>query len=255
MSRPTPRSHVPAADDDPALDAFLAERDSRLDRWRDRRTYLGVAGGIFVSLGLLVLAVVAYQLWGTDIQEARAQRDLRHRFDEMLSGTVPPASIAPDSIARLRSRRSRQRRQSCTLRPAQCCGLCCRRRSHHRRYPPPTSRRHIQRSKTATRWLACRSRQSNSTRSSYRASSPTISSADRVTTPPRRYPAKSATPASPVTAPRTVHRSAISTSCNPTTRSSSRRPPVDSGTSSLTPRSCSLLTPRCWHRPPMSASP
>ena len=98
MSRPTPRSHVPAADDDPALDAFLAGRDSRLDRWRDRRTYLGAAGGIFVSLGLLVLAVVAYQLWGTGIQEARAQRDLRHRFDEMLSGTVPPDPVAPDSI-------------------------------------------------------------------------------------------------------------------------------------------------------------
>ncbi len=99
MSRPTPRSHVPAADDDPALDPFLAGRDSRLDRWRDRRTYLGAAGGVFVSLGLLVLAVVAYQLWGTGIQEAQAQRDLRHRFDEMLSSTVPPDSTAPASIA------------------------------------------------------------------------------------------------------------------------------------------------------------
>ena len=98
MSRPTPRSHVPAADDDPALDAFLAGRDRRLDRWRNRRTYLGAAGGVFVSLGLLVLAVVAYQLWGTGIQEAQAQRDLRHRFDEMLSSTVPPASIVPASI-------------------------------------------------------------------------------------------------------------------------------------------------------------
>jgi sortase A len=90
---------VPAADDDPALDASLAGRDSRLDRWRDRRTYLGAVGGVFVLLGLLVLAFVAYQLWGTDIQEARAQRDLRHRFDEMLSSTVPPASTVPASTA------------------------------------------------------------------------------------------------------------------------------------------------------------
>ncbi len=99
MSRPTPRSHVPAVDGDPALDPLVVGRDSRLDRWRDWRTYVRAAGRIFVLLGLLVLVFVAYQLWGTDIQEARAQRDLRHRFDEILSSTVPPDSTVPESIA------------------------------------------------------------------------------------------------------------------------------------------------------------
>ena len=100
MSRPTPRSHVPAADDDPALDPYIAGRDRRIDRWRDWRTYVRSAGGIFVALGLLLLAFVAYQLWGTGILEARAQRELRHRFDEMLSSTVPPASKSPGRESR-----------------------------------------------------------------------------------------------------------------------------------------------------------
>jgi sortase A len=60
---------------------------------RDWRTYVAAASRVCIALALLLLAFVAYQLWGTGIQEARAQRLLRHQFDEVLSTTVPPVPV------------------------------------------------------------------------------------------------------------------------------------------------------------------
>ena len=50
--------------------------------------------------GLLIFGFVAYQLWGTNIQEARAQDALRSQFAAVLAKAGPPATtVAPTSLA------------------------------------------------------------------------------------------------------------------------------------------------------------
>lgn len=46
------------------------------------RRVLGAVGRVLITLGLLLLLFVAYQLWGTGIYEARAQNDLQHQFEQ-----------------------------------------------------------------------------------------------------------------------------------------------------------------------------
>jgi sortase A len=67
---------------------------------------LGAVGRILVTAGTLILLFVAYQLWGTGLQEARSQDELGAQFDELLAGvdeaggpttTEPtPTTTAPD---------------------------------------------------------------------------------------------------------------------------------------------------------------
>lgn len=52
-----------------------------------RRIVAGV-GRTFISLGVLILLFVAYQLWGTGLAEARAQDDLRDEFQKRLATTT-----------------------------------------------------------------------------------------------------------------------------------------------------------------------
>jgi sortase A len=49
------------------------------------RTVIGAVGRVLVTVGLLILLFVAYQLWGTGIYEARAQSDLESQFNRDLS--------------------------------------------------------------------------------------------------------------------------------------------------------------------------
>jgi sortase A len=49
------------------------------------RTVIGAIGRVLVTVGLLILLFVAYQLWGTGIYEARAQSDLESQFDRELT--------------------------------------------------------------------------------------------------------------------------------------------------------------------------
>ena len=66
-------------------------------RRRDWRTYVGGLGRILISLGVLILLFVVYQLWGTNIQEARAQDALSDDFEELLASvpsTTPPTTAA-----------------------------------------------------------------------------------------------------------------------------------------------------------------
>jgi sortase A len=49
------------------------------------RTVIGAVGRVLITVGLLILLFVAYQLWGTGIYEARAQSDLESEFDRELS--------------------------------------------------------------------------------------------------------------------------------------------------------------------------
>lgn len=54
---------------------------------RDWRFWVGLVGRTFIVTGLLMFAFVAYQLWGTAIQTAAAQDDLRGQFDQALQST------------------------------------------------------------------------------------------------------------------------------------------------------------------------
>jgi sortase A len=48
------------------------------------RRFLGATGRVLITVGLLLLLFVAYQLWGTGIYEARAQDRLENQFKEQL---------------------------------------------------------------------------------------------------------------------------------------------------------------------------
>lgn len=55
-------------------------------------------GRTLVGIGALLLLFVAYQLWGTSIQEARSQERLGRDFDAALATTTtgaPPTSVVP----------------------------------------------------------------------------------------------------------------------------------------------------------------
>jgi sortase A len=75
------------------------EKISHWDRPKpphDWRWVVGGVGRILITLGLLMFAFVAYQLWGTGIQTAQAQRTLSRAFEEALGTTQPPSTtVAP----------------------------------------------------------------------------------------------------------------------------------------------------------------
>lgn len=51
---------------------------------------IGYIGRFLLSAGVLLLAFVAYQLWGTGLHEAQAQDELTHEFEAALAGETPP---------------------------------------------------------------------------------------------------------------------------------------------------------------------
>ena len=70
-------------------------RPSRFDRLpepHDWRWIVGNLGRVLISLGLLMFAFVAYQLWGTGIQTAAKQNELRSEFEAMLVAAPTPAT-------------------------------------------------------------------------------------------------------------------------------------------------------------------
>ena len=79
----------------------VARRPNRFDRPpepHDGRWIVGGIGRILISLGLLTFAFVAYQLWGTGIQTAAKQDQLRSEFEALLEARPPsPTSTVPTS--------------------------------------------------------------------------------------------------------------------------------------------------------------
>jgi sortase A len=57
---------------------------------------VGWVGRVLVGVGVLLLLFVAYQLWGTNLAEARSQEALRRAFDRSLT-TTTTASVLPSS--------------------------------------------------------------------------------------------------------------------------------------------------------------
>ena len=58
---------------------------------------VGTAGWSFLTTGVLIVLFVVYQLWGTGLQEAASQHDLRGQFSAQLSSTTsePATTTTP----------------------------------------------------------------------------------------------------------------------------------------------------------------
>jgi sortase A len=63
----------------------------------DWRWWVGGIGKTLIATGLLLFGFVAYQLWGTGIETARAQNSLESEFEELLAST-PPESVPAESV-------------------------------------------------------------------------------------------------------------------------------------------------------------
>src|SRR6187455_1637483 len=70
---------------------------------------LGIIGRVLITLGLLIIAFVGYQLWGTGIEFRANQRALAKDFEETQSSllaqaptttptTLPPATTPPTTV-------------------------------------------------------------------------------------------------------------------------------------------------------------
>lgn len=63
----------------------------------DWRWVVGGLGRVLISIGVLMFAFVAYQLWGTGIQTAQAQQRLADQFDSQLGSAPDTTSTAPST--------------------------------------------------------------------------------------------------------------------------------------------------------------
>ena len=132
----TPAEKIFIASDDtaePSPDP-LRRRRSISDRWRnaranhvskwdrppppkDWRYFVGGFGKVLITIGLLMFGFVAYQLWGTGIETARAQNRLEDQFEQAIeqqqvtttspaaattapADTTLPATTTPPTVAR-----------------------------------------------------------------------------------------------------------------------------------------------------------
>jgi sortase A len=82
---------------------IVSDRRGRLCKWdraappMDWRWWVGSLGKTLITTGLLIFGFVAYQLWGTGIETARAQNQLETEFDALLADSAPLE--APDFAA------------------------------------------------------------------------------------------------------------------------------------------------------------
>lgn len=65
---------------------------------RRLRRALRATGTTLIALGTLILAFVAYQLWGTNLAEARQQRELNKEFARLLAAPAHPAVATTSSV-------------------------------------------------------------------------------------------------------------------------------------------------------------
>ncbi len=62
------------------------------------RRVVAATGRILVTVGILILLLVAYQLWGTGIYEARQQSKLKHEFARALQHEASTTTTTPDTV-------------------------------------------------------------------------------------------------------------------------------------------------------------
>lgn len=85
----------------PSTDRATRRSARRSNRWdrpkppRDWRWWIGGTGRVLIATGLLLFAFVAYQLWGTGIQQARAQNELESQLAELEAtlSTAPTTTV------------------------------------------------------------------------------------------------------------------------------------------------------------------
>jgi sortase A len=93
--------------------AHAPENESRYRRWRrgrvsrwdrpkppkDWRYFVGGLGKVLIVIGLLMFGFVAYQLWGTGIETARAQNELEKEFEQLVDveGATTATTTATDA--------------------------------------------------------------------------------------------------------------------------------------------------------------
>ncbi len=82
----------------------------RLNRWErppephDWRFYVGIVGRTLITLGLLMFGFVAYQLWGTGIQEARSQDVLKSEIEQIFAARgIVPDTLVPEGASPITS--------------------------------------------------------------------------------------------------------------------------------------------------------
>ncbi len=109
----------------------VRERRARRYHRSVRRTIAGI-GRMLVTLGLLILLFVAYQLWGTGIFTARAQADLKKRLRTAARSSPARRRTRSVRLADDRRRTAPRRSTTTTTSPR----VDPRRRSPHRKATP-----------------------------------------------------------------------------------------------------------------------
>jgi sortase A len=89
----------------PSTDPATRRSARRSNRWdrpkppRDWRWWIGGTGRVLIATGLLLFAFVAYQLWGTGIQQARAQNELESQLAELEATlSTAPSTTVPVTV-------------------------------------------------------------------------------------------------------------------------------------------------------------
>jgi sortase A len=81
---------------DAELEPIVVGRVRKFDRPappHDWRWWVSGVGKVLIATGLLMFGFVAYQLWGTGIETARAQNSLETEFEDLLAGTTPSTTV------------------------------------------------------------------------------------------------------------------------------------------------------------------
>jgi sortase A len=80
---------------DPPAEPARVRKFDRPPLPHDWRWWVGGLGRTLIATGLLMFGFVAYQLWGTGIETARAQHALENEFEELLSTAPPVTTVVP----------------------------------------------------------------------------------------------------------------------------------------------------------------
>ncbi|MEM9516271.1 MAG: sortase [Actinomycetota bacterium] len=98
---PVPPTPAAATGPEPSgwRDRRSAKKAAKVSKWdrprppMDWRWWVGGLGKVLIAVGLLMFGFVAYQLWGTGIETARAQRALESEFEELLASAPEPPPV------------------------------------------------------------------------------------------------------------------------------------------------------------------